>query len=157
MNERIEKIFEYGTDNTGTKNFYNRHYYIQKPDKIKSTLDCANADKTAKDEIEFLKQKIEFLQIYRTELYKRYQEINSATYHKRITIERQRQYYENKVFYYVTVESVPDRADVETRVLRRDRFEGKQRHEALKLFQTLCKCYPQAEIVKKIEKSKWER
>lgn len=157
MNERIEKFFEYGTDNNGAKNFYNTHYYIQKPDKIKSAIACANADKTAKDEIECLKQKIGFLQIYRTELYKRYQEINSATYHKRITIERQRQYYENKVFYYVTVESVPDRADVESIELRKSRFTGKERHNALKLFATLCKCYPQAEIVKKIEKSRWEK
>lgn len=157
MNERIEKFFEYGTDNNGAKNFYNTHYYIQKPDKIKSAIACANADKTAKDEIECLKQKIEFLQIYRTELYKRYQEINSATYHKRITIERQRQYYENKIFYNITIENVPDRADVAPCEVLAETFEGKQRHNALKRFVELCKQYPHAETVKKIQKSQWEK
>ena len=96
------------------------------------------------------------MKIYRAELYNRFQEINAANYHTRITIERNRRYYENKVYYYVTVENVPDREDVASIQLRSDTFEGKKRHEALKLFETLRKVYPRAELVKKIKKSQWK-
>lgn len=156
MNERLEKFFEYGADKDGIMNFYRYHYYIQRPDKIKSLDKLQNADKAAETEIEHLKNLIELLSIYRAELYNRFQEINSANFHLRITIERQRRYYENKVFYYITMENVPDRDDVATREVLLESYEGKQRHNALKRFDELCKQYPHAETVKKIQKSKWE-
>lgn len=157
MNERIEKFFEYGTDKDGIKKFYNSHYYIQLPEKIKSLQDCRNADKAAVSEIEHLQKLIEFLKAYRVELFERYQAINAANYHTRITIERQPPYYENKTFYYITVENVPDRDDVAPIRLRQDKFTGKERHTALKHFETLKKAYPNAEIIKNIEKKHWER
>ena len=156
MNERLEKFFEYG-DGSGLQNLHAYNAYIKKPDKIKSLSEVQEYDKKAVSEIEYLKSKIELLSIYRAELYNRFQEINSTNYHLRITIERNRRYYENKVFYYVTVENVPDREDVAAIQLRSDTFEGKKRHEALKLFETLRKVYPRAELVKKIEKSQWEK
>ena len=156
MNERLEKFFQY-TDSSGLANVHAYTAYIRNPQKIKSLLEVQEYDKKAQEEIEYLKQKNELMSIYRAELYNRFQEINSANYHLRITIERQRRYYENKVFYYVTVHNVPDRADVATVEVLTEVFEGKQRHNALKRFDELCKQYPHAETVKKIEISQWER
>ena len=156
MNERLEKFFEYG-DGSGLQNLHAYNAYIKKPDKIKSLSEVQEYDKKAVSEIEYLKSKIELLSIYRAELYNRFQEINSTNYHLRITIERQRRYYENKVFYYVTVHNVPDRTDVATLEISTEVFEGKQRHNALKRFNELCKQYPHAETVQKIEKSQWEK
>ena len=156
MNDRIESFFKYNTDKDGIADFYRGHYYIQRPDKIKSLDKIQTADIAAHVEIEHLKRQIEFLGIYRAELYNRFQEINSANFRLRITIERQRRYYENKVFYYITMENVPDRADVAPREVLAETFQGKERHNALKRFAELCKQYPHAETIKKIEKSKWE-
>ena len=154
MNERIEEFFKYNTDKDGITKFYNCHYYIQRPDKIKSLEKIQTADIAAFTEIEHLKNLIEILKLYRIELYNRFQEINTANYHKRITIERQPCYYQNKIFYYVYVENVPDRDDVEIIKLRFDKYTGKERHKALELFNILCKQYPRAEKIKKIQKNK---
>ena len=156
MNERLEKFFE-SPHNNDLANVHAYSSYIKNPKKIKTRLEVEEYDKKAVAEIEYLKSKIELMKIYRAELYNRFQEINAANYHTRITIERNRRYYENKVYYYVTVENVPDREDVASIRLRSDTFEGKKRHEALKLFETLRKVYPRAELVKKIEKSQWEK
>lgn len=155
MNERIEKFFQY-TDSSGLANIHAYSAYIKKPDKIKSLSELQEYDKKAVSEIEYLKNKIELLNLYRVELYNRFQEINSANYHLQIRIERQRRYYENKVFYYITMENIPDREDVAPREVLAETFQGKDRHNALKRFAELCKQYPHAEIIKKIEKSQWE-
>ena len=155
MNERLEKFFNY-CDGGGLQNLHAYNAYIKKPDKIKSLSEVQEYDKKAVSEIEDLKSKIELLSIYRAELYNRFQEINSANFRLRITIERQRRYYENKVFYYITVENVPDRDDVAPREVLAECYDGKQRHNALKRFNEICKQYPHAETVKKIQKSQWE-
>ena len=156
MNERLTKFFEY-CDGSGTQNLYSFGTYIKKPDKIKTIAEVQQYDKKAVDEIEYLKYKIELLKDYRAELYNRFQEINNVNYHLQLTIERQRRYFENKVFYYVTLERIPDRNDVANIILRQDVFKGKERYDALKLFDILRKTYPRAELVKKIEKSQWEK
>lgn len=156
MNERLEKFFNF-CDGSGLQNIHSFGEYIKKPDKIKSFSEIQLYDKKAICEIESLKQKIELLQEYRAELYNRFQEINSVNYHKRITLKRERRYYENKVYYHLIVERVPDRADVENIKLRFDAYEGKQRHEAIKMFNLLCKQNPQAEHIKNIDIPKYER
>ena len=156
MNARLEKFFQY-TDSSGLANIHAYSAYIKKPDKIKSLSELQEYDKKAVSEIEYLKSKIELLNLYRVELYNRFQEINSANYHLQIRIERQRRYYENKVFYYIIMENIPDREDVAPREVLAETFQGKDRHNALKRFAELCKQYPHAEIIKKIEKLQWER
>ena len=156
MNQRIEDFFEYNTDKDGIKNFYGFRYYIQRPDKIKYLDKVQNADRAAAEEIEHLKNLIELLSVYRVELFNRFQEITAVNFHLRVSIERQRQYYENKVFYYINVEKIPDRADVAPVAISFEKFNGKERHNALKRFDELCKQYPHAEQIKKIEKSRWE-
>ena len=156
MNQRIEDFFEYNTDKDGIKNFYGFRYYIQRPDKIKSLDKVQNADRAAAEEIEHLKNLIELLSVYRAELFNRFQEINTANFHLQIKIERQRRYYENKVFYYITIENIPDRDDVAPLLVLSESYGGKERHTALKRFDELCKQYPHAEPIKKIEKSQWE-
>ena len=156
MNERIEKFFQY-TDNSGLANIHAYNAYIKKPDKIKALSEVQEYDKKAAQEIEYLKSKIELLSIYRAELYTRFQEINAANFHLRITIERQRRYYQNKVFYYITVENIPDRADVAPLLVLSESYEGKERHKAIKRFDELCKQHPHAETVKKIDIPQWER
>ena len=156
MNERLEKFFEY-CDGSGTQNLYGFSTYIKRPDKLRTLSEVQDYDKKAVSEIEYLKNKIQLLKDYRTELYNRYQEINSTNYHLQLTIERQRRYADNKVYYYVTLERVPERKDVANRILRQDVFKGKERHDALKHFEILKRNHPHAEIVKKLEKSKWEK
>ena len=47
--------------------------------------------------------------------------------------------------------------DVAPEELFHERFEGKERHTALKRFEVLKKEYPNAEIIKDIEKKHWEK
>ena len=155
MHERIENFFQY-TDSSGLANVHAYSAYIKKPDKIKSLSEVQEYDKKAAAEIEYLKAKIELMSIYRAELFNRFQEINAANFHLRIRIDRQRRYYENKVFYYITIENIPDRADVAPLEVLSECYNGKERHTALKRFDELCKQYPHAETIKKIEKSQWE-
>lgn len=156
MNERIENFFKY-CDGGGFQKLYPSTYYIKRPDKIKSLVEIQEIDKRIAEEIKYLLSKMELLNLYRAELFNRFQEINAANFHLRISLDRQQQYYENKVFYYITVENVPDRADVAPVPILSEKFSGKERHNALKRFEELCKQYPHAEKIKKIEKSQWEK
>ena len=156
MNQRIEDFFKY-CDGSGYQKLYPSNYYIIKPDKIKTLAEVQEIDKRTTEEIKYLLSKIELLKLYREELFKRFQEINAVNFHLRVMIDRQRQYYENKVFYYITVDKIPDRADVAPVPILCEKFNGKERHTALKRFDELCKQYPHAEQIKKIEKSQWEK
>ena len=155
MNQRIEDFFKY-CDGSGFVNVYSTNFYIQRPDKIKALAKIQEVDIKIDTEIKYLLSKIELLKLYRAELFNRFQEINAVNFHLRVMIDRQRQYYENKVFYYITVDKIPDRADVAPVLILCEKFNGKERHTALKRFEELCKQYPQAEQSKKIEKSQWE-
>lgn len=155
MNQRIEDFFKY-CDGSGFANVYSTNFYIQRPDKIKALAKIQEVDIKIDTEIKYLLSKIELLKLYRAELFNRFQEINTANFHLQIKIERQRRYYENKVFYYITIENIPDRDDVAPLLVLSESYGGKERHTALKRFDELCKQYPHAEPIKKIEKSQWE-
>ena len=155
MNERIKDFFKYA-DGSGQSSLY-RHSYITSPDKIKSLTQCEQADKYAVSEIENLKNLIELLQLYRIELFNRYQEIVSINYHLRLTLKRENRYYNNKIIYYVYLEKVFDREDIKSEELLLERFDGKNRHKAFKRFAELQKQYPNIEIIKNINKKHWEK
>lgn len=155
MNERIENFFKY-CDGGGFQKLYPSNYYIKRPDKVRTLAEVQEIDKRTADEINYLLSKIELLKLYRAELFNRFQEITAVNFHLRVSIERQRQYYENKVFYYINVEKIPDRDDVAPVSISSEKFNGKERHNALKRFDELCKQYPHAEQIKKTEKSRWE-
>ena len=155
MNARIKDFFKY-SDGSGYQKLYPTNYYIKTPDKIKSLVEIQEIDKRTAEEIKHLFSRIELLKLYRTELYNRFQEINAANFRLQISIERQRQYYENKVFYYITAEQIPDRTDVAPIPVLNEKYAGKDRRAAFNRFEELCKQYPHAEKIKNIEKSKWE-
>lgn len=156
MNERLEEFFRYA-DGNGYQRINNYNREIRKPEKLKSLIEVQQYERIAADEIERLTEIIEVLKLYRVELYNRFQEINAANYHLRLTIERYRRYFENRVFYNITLERIPDRTDVVPFVVLTECHEGRDRHKAIKRFAELRKEYPQAEIIKKIEKLKWEK
>ena len=155
MNEKIKNFFKYA-DGSGQSSLY-RHSYITSPEKIKSLAQCEQADKYAVSEIENLKGLIELLQLYRIELFNRYQEIVSTNYRLRLTLKREINYYKNKKIYYIYLEKVYDREDVKPEELLQERFDGAERHKAFKRFVELQKQYPNIEIIKDINKKHWEK
>lgn len=156
MNEKLEKFFQFNTDQSGIREIYPRHSYIKRPDKIQSSTEAKNADKHAVSEIEYLQNLIEILTEYRAELFNRFQEINSANFRLRISLERIPRYYQN-IHYIVKVERVPDRADVEKENVLSERYDGKDRQKAIKRYEYLCNKNPNAEMIKDIKKKSWEK
>lgn len=156
MNERLKEFFRY-TDSSGLKNIHSYYSYIKQPEKIKTLKEVKEYDIKATSEMEYLQELIEIIKLYRAELYNRFQEINSAEYHSRLTIQRYKKLFPDRVFFEITLESVPNRADVAPIEIFAELYNGKERHKALKRFAELCKEYPHAEIIKKVEKSQWEK
>lgn len=97
------------------------------------------------------------LKQYQQKIYERVQELETAPYHHRLTLHREKRYYQNKVFYYLIVEKVFDSPGIKPVEIQRTNYPGTQRRDAIKAFEDYKKSHPGIEAVLDIEKGKWER
>ena len=110
-------------------------------------------DKWAVDEIKRAEEHIRAIKEYRLELAARMQALETMTRHTRITLERIK-HWRGNVEYYLRTEEVFE--DETTRLIESINYSGKERHKAIKDYNTALKLHPGCEAVKDIEKGKWE-
>lgn len=134
-----------------------RHISIQKADTLEKLSSVEFYDRHAAQAIAEYKEAIELLEEYRKTLFERYQEIISAPFKLVLRIERKSNYYNGKKSYIITLVKRFDGAKIADEEVKRETFEGKERHKALKRFEDLKKEYPTTETEIDIEKKHWER
>ena len=129
--------------------------YLTDPESITSLDTIARYDKAAGEQIKSAHALIDKLTAYRAACAERYSYISTAPTVPVIKLTRQRNYYQKKVYYYLTVY----RRDVNTGEeieVEQTKYPGTQRHEALKDFADYIKSHPGIIAEKDIEKSPLE-
>lgn len=128
--------------------------YFRHPDKL-TLNDIKGADSTAARCIVEMQQAIADLSEYRQALATRYADLSTAPYTLRLELER----YPADSFHGVLFEvRIIKRYEDGTTVPElREKYQGKQRREALVRFEALKKQRPGIEIWQDIERRRWER
>lgn len=98
---------------------------------------------------------IEDLNAYRQALAARYNELETSAYHYQLKLERQPANSCHGVLFFLSLSKIY--ADGTTISELNEKYEGKQRHEALARFEALKKQRPGIEAIQDIEKRSWER
>ena len=149
----LESLFSrYGSPSTESN--FSRHYYFTRADKIDTAQRIADADKHAAQDIKELEELIIDLKSYRQTLAARYAELETMPYTLRLELEREKRY-DNKVHYYIKLIKVYEDGTAINEIS--ESFAGPERGAALKRFEQLKKERPGIEVVKNIEKGKWEK
>lgn len=112
-------------------------------------------DKRAAEYIQYAQALIDNLTEYRQALAARYNQLATAAYHYELKVERQPPSSYSKVKYFVTLNKIFEDGTTVTEL--NERYEGKQRREALARFEELKKQRPGIAAVMDIEKRHWER
>lgn len=95
---------------------------------------------------------IEEAKAYRLELAKRAAQLEAMQSHTRVTLKRE---HRGNIAYFLYTEKVYE--DGTSEMLQSNRYEGKERHKAIKAFRGMRKQYPGYEYIEDIKKSQWER
>lgn len=129
--------------------------YFWPPQSIDKLQNIADNDKKAADVIAECQKAIETLTAYRIALAERYNELATAPTVPVIKLIREKRYQHN-VKYYIRFcsRNLDTGKDIETDVKV---YEGSERHQAIKDFESYVKDHPGIIAEKSIEKSKWER
>ena len=136
---------------------YNHHIYLPNPDTLKSMDDALFWGGHAASDIANCKALISRLEEYQRKVYERVQTLETAPYHHRVTLHRERRFRESKVFYHLIVEKVYDIEGIKPTEIQRTNYPGTERREAIKAFEAYKKSHPGIEAVLDIEKGRWEK
>lgn len=128
--------------------------YLSRPDTLTQEK-VAYYDNRAAEYIQYAQTLIDNLTEYRQALAARYNQLETAAYRYELKIERQPPSSYAKVKYFVTLDKIYDDGTRITEI--NERYEGKQRREALARFEELKKQRPGIEAIMDIEKRHWER
>ena len=113
-----------------------------------------DADKRALEAIKQAQDLIEWLKVHRVELAERYRELEAMESHIRVTLKRQKNWTNNKIFYFLMSDKVFDDGTVE--FISSKKFAGTERNKAIKEFNDIKKRLPNQEYILDIEKGPWE-
>ena len=113
-----------------------------------------DADKRALEAIKQAQDLIEWLRTHRVELAERYGELEAMESHIRVTLKRQKNWTNNKIFYFLMNDKVFDDGTVE--FISSKKFAGTERNKAIKEFNDIKKRLPNQEYILDIEKGPWE-
>lgn len=133
------------------------HTYIKKPDTIDSLKSLEYYADNARRAIKEAEDHIAFLKEYQKDLCARYQEIVSTNYTLILLLKRHVNSYTNVKSYEITISQRYAENNIKDVEILREKFEGRDRHKALKRFEELKKQYPNIENAMEIEKHRWER
>lgn len=148
----LESLFEFRNEAE-----IRRSASIKKASTIGSAKDVLFYDRHIADIITSYKEAITVLEEYRQTLCTRYQEIINAPFKYVLRLERIVHYYDKTKSYVLTVVKRFDGENIRDEELRRETYEGKERHKALKRLEALKKEYPNIETEIDIEKKRWEK
>lgn len=111
-------------------------------------------DRRAQQSIEDAENLIKWLKAHRVELAERYRELEAMESHIRVTLKRQKNWTNNKIFYFLMSDKVFDDGTVE--FISSKKFAGTERNKAIKEFNDIKKRLPSQEYILEIEKGPWE-
>ena len=111
-------------------------------------------DRRAQQSIEDAENLIKWLKAHRVELAERYRELEAMESHIRVTLKRQKNWTNNKIFYFLMNDKVFDDGTVE--FISSKKFAGTERNKAIKEFNNIKKRLPSQEYILDIEKGPWE-
>lgn len=153
----LETAFSrYGSPSAEMNQTFN--FYYTRADHVKNLEWVKHYDKKAQDDIKGLLEFVEMLKEYRKTIFDRAQELLTAGYAMQLKIKREVDCWQNnKKFYIIEVSKILDLKNAEPVSVLKETYEGKERHTALKRFEQLKKLYPNIEIIKDIEKGRWEK
>lgn len=135
-----------------------RHYtYVKKPSTIDSIKSLEYYADNARRAIKEAEDHIAFLKEYQKDLCARYQEIVSTNYTLFLLLKRHVNSYTNVKSYEITISQRYAENNIKDVEILREKFEGRDRHKALKRFEELKKQYPNIANAMEIEKHRWER
>lgn len=140
----------------GTTADLNRYIHITKPSALGSIKDVQYYYNRAAEYISDADKLIETMKEYQLALSARYQEI-CATNYKLFLLCKRNICYDNTKTYTITISKVFEDKSVSDEVILSEKYEGRERHKALKRFEELKKEYPSIENELDIEKRHWER
>ncbi len=130
---------------------------ITKPQEIDSLDRLIYYDKYVKEEIERAEIFIKLLTEYRQELYKRSQQVTFATTFPILKFYRKWNYYEKKVYYYLSVVMRSSDKTIAEKIILTEKFNGKERAKAFKRFAELQKLHPGITIEQSTDKERWKK
>jgi len=130
------------------------HYFD--PDQLETTTDVLRRDQWTVDHIKDLEHEIEMLKEYRLLLSERYNYLESVTTVPVILLKREKNYYANKVYYYlIEYKRILDTGkDIQ---VSSKKYPGSERRQAIADYNAYIKSHPGIIAEKDIEKGKWER
>lgn len=157
MTEETKKLFDnyfsrYGNPSTEMQ----RQFYLNftRPDAIDDLKRVVSEDKYAARRIQEMQELIDFLKVYRVELADRYNHLLTDPYVIVIKLRREVNWSDNKKYYWI--EWFKRYTDTGKEV-RTDftKYDGKQRHQAIKDFDDYVKTHPGIVSEKNIEKGRY--
>lgn len=131
--------------------------YLIDPSTINTTDRAAPIGGAAQEGIRRCRAMIAQLEQYQVLLFNRVQELETAPYHYRVTLKRERRWADSKVTYHLIAEKIYDAPGIDPVQTARTTFPGKERHAALAAFANYQKAHPSIEAVLDIAKGNWER
>lgn len=131
--------------------------HVKTPQTIDNTLSLKRYSDNARRAIMEAEELIAFLKQYQQDLCARYQEIAATNYTLFLLLKRHVNLYTNAKTYEITICQRYAENNIKDVEILREKFEGRDRHKALKRFEELKKQYPNIENAMEIEKHRWER
>jgi hypothetical protein len=130
--------------------------YLQPPEAIDTTDRAVWYGNQAAQAIASCKAMIARLEEYQQQLYQRVQLLESAPYHLRLTLRRERRWKE-KVLYHLITERVYDIPGIRPKEESRTTYPGTERNVAIKAYNEYRRSHPGIEAIKDIDRPSWER
>jgi hypothetical protein len=134
-----------------------RNLYIISPQKIDSLDKLKYYERKAIEYIKELESTIVTINEYRNALAKRSRDFFTANYNLLLSLKREKNYSDSKVFYRITIEKVFDNNSIHPETIHEKKYSGTERHKAFKEFEALQKQYPNIRTEKNTEKKFWEK
>lgn len=128
--------------------------YTVDPSQISDLKRLTQYDRWAQESIKKAQELIRQAEAYRLKLYERCRELELMDNHTRISLKRKRCWNEKIVYWLQKTTVYSDGTEC---IEETTRYEGKQRHEAIKAFNNLKKQYPMFEYMLNIDKTPYER
>lgn len=126
------KLYEFEKDKRLYFSFYNFN-------RIFDIKQLKRYDSYAENEIKNCENLIEAIKQYRKDLTTYSQNLLQKEYHLILKLIRKRKYFDNKIFYYITISKVYDTGEA---LVSSEKYTGKERHIAFKRFEELKKLHP---------------
>ena len=127
------------------------------PKNLHTVEECRKYDAYAVRDIERLREAITEMEAYRKLIAERAAAIMAVPGVPKLTIARQKSYYDKRVTYRVVLWECYDNKDIKDRVIEEHLFNGRERKQALEKFEALKKTHPGITAERHLDKERWER